>query len=153
MRALARNSFAPSLQEMTMERSGHGILTLAVLVALLAGGGGMMLSPGSHADLAKPAISSAKSRNTATEHGHKDTAQGGVRGLELSGFDEQAQDLGETIREATSAKLSENDTHQLEQVLRRVGTPKNVGYMIAVLPDPVRTHLSLVFDRYVDAIQ
>ena len=136
-----------------MERSGNGILSLAVLVALLAGGGGMMLSPGSHADPAKPAMSGAKSPDTTAQHGKHNNAQSVVQEPEFNGFNEQARDLDETMREATTSKLSDDDVRQLDQVLRGVGTPKNPGFMIAVVPDPVRTHLSLVFDRYVDAIQ
>ena len=68
----------------------------------------------------------------------------------------QAEELEDTISAATikmPAQMRPEDAEQRKKVLGGISSEPNVGFMIAIAPDPEKTHLALAFDRYMDAIQ
>jgi hypothetical protein len=151
---------------MTMDKSGTGLLVFAVLIAIVAGSGRLPLAP-----------DQTKARTSTTSN----IAAKGVESTTIprNGLADQASAATNDIKKATTAGLSSVDRSYLETSIRSIlkadaayapdncwpkdaknGTKKpakcwprdDIGFFIAILPDPKRTHLALSFDRYLDAL-
>jgi hypothetical protein len=136
-----------------MNRSSGGMLALALLVAVWAGGSGTHSSPSSpHQSGKAPTWQTAVTDNANRKAGA--SAQASVEGPALSaGFRDESEVLELTIHDAFATKL----TDQEQEKLRGLFTTDHpeagrVGFMIALAPNPVRTHLSLIVDRTLDSL-
>ncbi len=132
-----------------MGRRSGGLLIAVLFLALWSGGSGSHLQVPAEKATSTAAASSGKTGASdganAAPHREEDES--------LTGMDAQTEKLTDAIHEATASSLTEKQLEQLRNALGQTRGDAGVGFMIAIAPDPVKTHLALGFDRYVDAIQ
>jgi hypothetical protein len=136
-----------------MNRVGGGLIAMALVIALVSGGSVHRIEGTTEATSPRPAVAGATKTPKSTEsksslQSSKDPAS---QGLTLQGGE-----LSNVISEATiQVPLQERpeDRDQLQKVLAGIPSHANIGFMVAIAPDPGKTHLALAFDRYMDAIQ
>ena len=140
-----------------MERNGISVLVGTVLVSL-------WLAPGArltHDVAAQPPAKTSPGKNNPDDPGN--TAERRERAHEQiwqQGKDEYRREIERVIRETCQVRDYQTDDEkkqeQQEQTEDRAASEKcrdPSNFVIALAPDPVHTHLALIFDRTVDVIE
>jgi len=130
-----------------MNRSSGGILAMAVLVAMLASGSGTRGPQGTAPSVAKASAALMASND-------KEKASSRTQPTEKrDGFEDETQNIRDVILDATSVNSLSKEDRKLAQSLPANISIEKTAFMVALVPDPVKTHLSLTFDRYLDALE
>lgn len=129
-----------------MNKTGAGILTLAVMLALILGSGSRSESSSTSAGNARPESGTERtSRKSRTE------ARAAAQSCGITEDTIQFK-LIDAIRTSFSRGTTIDDQcaedFQIEE-----SQANRANVVFAILPDPVHTHLSLLFDRQIDAIR
>ena len=136
-----------------MNRTGGGLLAMVLLIAFFTGGGLPHGQSGTEAPSKSGATNTAAAKPKNPSNGtHEAKAQSEATESE-KGFNDQAKKLDDGIQQAVSTSLSKAQQERISKELGESTGSLNLGFMIAIAPDPVQTHLSLSFDRYIDAVQ
>jgi len=93
------------------------------------------------------AVRNPRSKQPAASQG----ASGTSSACDLSCLGSPGKGLGDTLRASLGAAETAPDLANLLQLPE--GSAKNAHFLIATVPDPVHTHLSLLFDRQIVAIE
>lgn len=138
-----------------MNRGGGGLIAMALFIALVSGGGIHRVQGAK--EQASPRPASASEAKTAGSTKSKSSSQSSGKSSDQDSADQgltvQAEELEDTLSEATLRTLAQQVPEQLQKLLADVKPQTHIGFMIAIAPDPEKTHLALSFDRYMDAIQ
>lgn len=134
-----------------MNRTGGGILAMAVLVAVFTGGG--VHRQQEPVPVVHQVVATNSNAEKPVASPKKPPAGGEQSVAQEDGLADQMTKLRETVRDATTTSLTDTQQTELAAVLNGVGADNKIGFMIAIVPDPVKTHLSLAFDRYIEAMQ
>ncbi|QNI31175.1 hypothetical protein H7849_19050 [Alloacidobacterium dinghuense] len=132
-----------------MDRSGGGMVAAAVLLAVFAGGGirgSQSSQPNASTDTAVTAGMSAHSAETAAPAGEQSNNK-------RDGYADEIRRLTAFIADAKRNTSVLNEDQQADPNSEAERAESRTAFMIALVPDPAKTHLSLVFDRYVDALE
>lgn len=134
-----------------MDRSGGGIMAAAVLLAVFAGGG-MRGSQGSSAN-----VSTEGAVNIgAPAHGAETAGSAEGYSNKRDGYTDELRRVAAFIADAIPSTPMPDQDEQANPSPGRQESAKpdgRAGFMVALVPDPVETHLSLVFDRYLDTVE
>ena len=126
-----------------MNRSTGSFLTLAVLISLAANSGFRASAP------REDAIQNLKA-GSAREHVERQNGAAGARKKCAVDRNSYLGSLYDAVRVTFSAA---NTTLSSGSCPEAVRVPNGTRMAIALVPDPVHTHLALQFDRHIDAIQ
>jgi len=135
-----------------MDRSGGGIMAAAVLLAVFAGGG----IRGSQGFSANVSTDGPVNPETLTHVSETARSAEGRSSDKRDGYADQLRRVTAFIADAIPSTPATDQDRQANSTLRRPKSMRpdgRVGLMVALVPDPLKTHLSLVFDRYVDALE
>lgn len=132
-----------------MDRSGGGIVAAAVLLAMFAGGG----IRGSQSSQANVLTDTAVTAGTAA-HGLDTAASVGDQSSnKRDGYADEIRRLTAFLADAIRNAPRPDESQQANPNPGADSRESRTAFMVALVPDPVKTPLSLIFDRSLDALE
>ena len=115
-----------------MRRSGSTILTMAIFLSMLASSGVRQNTSGRRGGATPPSVQNATSK------------------FAKPSYTERHQQV---LNSAVTKKEGEQEYQKQINDLLQQCCRDGVDFVVALVPDPVHTHLALIFDRAIDTIQ